>query len=151
MVQTCNKDQAETMRANLSKEEMFQAFGQPIENLRTGNNTSDPNLDKLHMALYDNVMILDPSPTVQRCMSPIQPQIPSLANLRWSLRDAAGYLTVAARISNQAIHSLSIGDVASFISCKMAKRLGIKVQGLQMVKSSELTKHECIHLIKDYP
>ncbi|XP_078363540.1 uncharacterized protein LOC144647736 [Oculina patagonica] len=123
------------MRANLSKEEMFRASGKSIANLRTGNDTFDANLDKLRVDIYGNVMVLN-APQ----WSDISPQFthgfPRRLISEGHRGILPGNLTVAARISNQAIRSLSIGDVASFISRKMVKGLGLTLSELVLARTS---------------
>ncbi|KAL9989677.1 hypothetical protein ACROYT_G004247 [Oculina patagonica] len=137
-VSDCEKElgrlQEEDQRANLSKEEMFRASGQSIANLRTGNDTFDANLDKLRVDIYGNVMVLN-APQ----WSDISPQFthgfPRRLISEGHRGILPGNLTVAARISNQAIRSLSIGDVASFISRKMVKGLGLTLSELVLART----------------
>ena len=135
LVESREADQAETMRANLCKEDMFNTSGQPISNLITGNDTFDANLDKLRVDIYGNVMILD-APQ----WSDVSPQFthgfPRRLISEGHRGVLPGNLTVAARISNQAIRSLSIGDIASFISRKMVNGLGLTPSELVLARTS---------------
>ena len=49
-----------------------------------------------------------------------------------------GNFTITARISNQAIRSLSIGDIASFISRKMVNGLGLTPSELVLARTGEV-------------
>ena len=135
LVDSREEDQAEAMRANLCKDEMFRTSGQPIRNLRTGNESFDTNLDKVRVDVYGNVMILD-APQ----WSDVSPQF--MHGFPRRLISAShrgilpGNLTVAARISNQAIRSLAIGDVASFLSRKMITGLGLTPSELVLARTS---------------
>ena len=101
---------------------------------------SDPNLDKLPIQIYDIMILHAPQ------WSDVSPQFTHgfprqlISDLRSLISGhhgmVPGNLTVAATISNQAICSFSIGDVASFISCKMVKRLGLTCSELVLAHTT---------------
>lgn len=97
----------------LSKQEMFQLAGHPLsQKIMTGNELFYDHLDDLHLNDFRNVMHLHAP-----FWSDISAQF--MHGFPWCLitdshRDILpGNITVAARISNQAVHSSSIGEMNS--------------------------------------
>lgn len=132
-----DEEQTTEMRAAISKEDMFRRSGQAIDNMLTGNPAYDANLQNLRLDIYGNVMILD-SPQ----WSDTSPQF-THGFPRRLIREGhrglhPGNLIVAARISNQAIRSLSVGDVAGFISRKMVQGLGLTRSELVLARMSAI-------------
>ena len=130
-------DRAEDFRAHLCKEEMFHHSGEAIQNMVTGNPSYDANLNSLRVDIYGNVMLLN-APQ----WSDVSPQLTHGFPRRLVKEShrglTPGNLTVAARISNQAIRSLAVGDVACFLSRKMVQGLGLTTSELVLARSSAL-------------
>lgn len=100
-------DQSQQRRSELSKETMFQEAGNPLGvNLRYGNERFDSNLDGVRLDIFGNVMIQN-APHWSDISAQFMHGFPRRLipyHHRGLLR---GNITVAARISNQAIRSLS--------------------------------------------
>ena len=131
------EDRLEEWRATLCKEDMFHRSGKAIENIATGNANYDANLDSLRVDIYGNVMLLN-APQ----WSDLSPQFthgfPRRLVKEGHRGLTSGNLTVAARISNQGIRSLAVGDVACFLSRKMVQGLGLTTSELVLARSRAL-------------
>ena len=129
------EDHSEVRRARLNKEDMFHQSGEAIQNMMTGNGSFDANLNSLRVDVYGNVMLLS-APQ----WSDLSPQFTHGFPRRLVREDhrglTPGNLTVAARISNQGIRSLAVGDVACFLSRKMVHGLGLTTSELVLARSS---------------
>lgn len=144
------EDNLEEFRAQLCKEDMFHHSGEAIQNMATGNASYDANLNSLRVDIYGNVMLLN-APQ----WSDLSPQFTHGFPRRLVKESHRGLipgnLTVAARISNQGIRSLAVGDVACFLSRKMVKGLGLTTSELVLARSSALKyagrKHKPSRLI----
>ena len=95
-------DHSQERRNELSKEDMFLTPGEALDgSLRCGNEAFDRNLNLVRLDLFENVMILNaPHCLIMDTHGGILP----------------GNITVAARISNQGIRSVSPGNLKTFFN-----------------------------------
>ncbi len=103
-------DHSQQRRAELSKETMFQQAGHPLGvTLRSGNERFDDNLDDVRLDVFGNVMVLN-APHWSDISAQFTHGFPRRLITSSHRGILAGNITVAARISNQAIRSLSEGN-----------------------------------------
>lgn len=102
---------------------MFLTTGEALDrSLKCGNEAFDRNLNLVRLYLFGNVMILN-APHWSDVSAQFTHGFPR--RLMDSHRGILpGNITVAARISNQGIRSVSPGDVAAFMSKKNDTRFG---------------------------
>ncbi len=129
---------AQEMRDRLDKEAMFRQSGVSLSaRMITGNGRFDANLDNLRVDCFGNLMLLG-APV----WSDLSPQFTHGYPRRLIAETHGGILpgnlTVAARISNQAIRSLSTGDVAAFSSRGMVQGLGLTKAELMLARTSAI-------------
>lgn len=102
-------DQSQQRRSELSKETMFQEAGNPLGvNIRYGNERFDRNLDSVRLDIFGNVMIQN-APHWSDISVQFMHGFPRRLIPYHHRGLLSGNITVAARISNQAIRSLSTG------------------------------------------
>ena len=108
--QPVTQDHSQERRAQLSKETIFHEAGEPLAvNMTTGNALFDRNLVDVRLDLFGNVIFLK---------APHWSDVSVQFMHRFACRLIAdrhrgllrGNITVAARISNQAVRSLSAGN-----------------------------------------
>ena len=93
----------------MSKETMFDQAGSPMGvNLRCGNERFDRNLDKVRLDIYGNVMMLN-APHWSDIAAQYMHGFPRRLITDHHRGILMGNITVAARISNQAIRTLATG------------------------------------------
>lgn len=103
-------DLSEQMRRELSKDTMFQQAGSALGvNLKYGNERFDRNLGRVRLDIFGNVMILD-APHWSDISVQFMHGFPRRLIPYHHRGILSGNITVAARISNQAIRSLSTGN-----------------------------------------
>ena len=102
-------DHSEEMRRQLSKDVMFHQTGTALGvNLKYGNERFDRNLENVRVDIFGNVMILD-APHWSDISVQFTHGFPRRLIPYHHRGFLSGNITVAARISNQAIRSLSTG------------------------------------------
>lgn len=103
-------DHSQQRRAQLSKETMFQQAGEPLGvTIRSGNERFDNHLDQVRLDVFGNVMVLN-APHWSDISAQFTHGFPRRLITSSHRGILAGNITVAARISNQAIRSLSEGN-----------------------------------------
>ena len=111
----CGREQVESdhsqeRRNELSKEDMFLTAGEPLDvTLKYGNDAFDRNLKLVRLDLFGNVMILN-APHWSDVAAQFTHGFPRRLIIDSHRGILPGNITVAARISNQAIRSLSPGN-----------------------------------------
>lgn len=89
---------------------MFEQAGSPLGvNLKCGNEQLDRNLDKVRLDIYGNVMILN-APHWSDVSAQFMHGFPRRLITHHHRGVLMGNITVAARISNQAVRSLATGN-----------------------------------------
>lgn len=132
------EDLSREFRNRLSKPELFHQSGRSLRGrLQTGNVLFDAKIADLRLDRFGNVMFLHAPP-----WSDISAQF-THGFPRRLIREPhggilPGNLTVAARISNQAIRSLACGDVAAFASRDVVSGLGLTTSELVLARASAL-------------
>ena len=107
--QQASPDCSERMRRELSKEAMFEQAGSALGvNLVCGNVQFDRNLGKVRLDIFGNVMVLN-APHWSDVSVQFMHGFPRRLIVDHHRGVLSGNITVAARISNQAIRSLSTG------------------------------------------
>ena len=108
-------DHSQERRNELSKEDMFLTTGEALDgSLRCGNEAFDRNLNLVRLDLFGNVMILN-APHWSDVSAQFTHGFPR--RLMDSHRGILpGNITVAARISNQGIRSVSPGNLKTFFN-----------------------------------
>lgn len=129
---------AEEMRDRLQKEAMFRRSGVSLAaRMITGNATFDANLNNLRLDCFGNVMMLN-APAWSDLSAQFTHGFPRRLVVEPHGGILPGNLTVAAKITNQAIRSLSTGDVAGFISRAMVQGLGLTKAELMLARASAI-------------
>ena len=103
-------DHSQERRNELSKEDMFLTAGEPLDvTMKYGNEAFDRNLNFVRLDLFGNVMILN-APQWSDVAAQFTHGFPRRLIIHSHRGILPGNITVAARISNQAIRSLSPGN-----------------------------------------
>ena len=126
------------MRDRLEKEDMFHCSGQSLgPRMITGNGQFDANLENLRLDCFGNLMLLH-APAWSDLSAQFTHGYPRRLIAEAHGGTLPGNVTVAARISNQAIRSLSTGDIAAFISRGMVQGLGLTKAELMLARTSAI-------------
>lgn len=108
--QPLSPDQSQERRSQLSKDTMFRQTGAPlgVTTLKSGNERFDSNLEDVRLDIFGNVMILN-APHWSDISAQFVHGYPRRLIPYHHRGVLSGNITVAARISNQAIRSLAAG------------------------------------------
>lgn len=132
------EDLSRQSRGHLDKAAIFQESGQALgSKMYTGNLLFDANIRDLRLDHFGNVMFLH-APTWSDISAQLTHGYPRRLIRQPHAGILRGNLTVAAKISNQAIRSLSCGDVAAFLSRGMVAGLGLTVSELMLARTSAI-------------
>lgn len=108
--QELSPDLSQERRSELSKDTMFLQVGTPLgDRLRYGNERFDSNLQRVRLDTFGNVMILN-APHWSDISAQFVHGFPRRLIPDHHRGMLSGNITVAARISNQAIRSMSTGN-----------------------------------------
>ena len=103
-------DTSQQRRNELSKEALFRQAGRPLQiQMSTGNDAFDCNLQDLRLDLFGNVMFLK-APFWSDISAQFTHGFPRRLVVDGHAGILPGNMTVAARISNQAVRSLATGN-----------------------------------------
>jgi len=103
-------DHSQERRSEMSKDTIFRQVGHPLGvNMRTGNALFDSHLDDLRLDVFGNVMFLK-APHWSDVAVQFMHGFPRRLITDHHRGIVRGNITTAARISNQAVRSLSAGD-----------------------------------------
>ncbi|CAH3170893.1 unnamed protein product [Porites lobata] len=105
--------------------------------MTTGNALFDRNLADLRLDVFGNVMFLK-APHWSDVSVQFMHGFPRRLIADHHRGLLRGNITVAARISNQAVRSLSAGDIAAFVSQTMVQGLGLTTSELMMARASAI-------------
>lgn len=105
--------------------------------LKCGNEAFDRNLNLVRLDLFGNVMILN-APHWSDVSAQFTHGFPRRLITDTHRGILPGNITVAARISNQGIRSVSPGDVAAFMSKEMIRGLGLTVTELMLAQMTAI-------------
>ena len=129
---------AQDMRDRLDKGRMFRQSGTSLgRTMVTGNEAFDANLDDLRLDRFGNVMMLT-APPWSDISAQFMHGFPRRLVAEAHGGILPGNLTIAAKISNQAMRSLSTGDIAAFISRPMVQGLGLTRAELMLARTSAI-------------
>ena len=131
-------NRTQEMRDQLSRQTMFSRSGVSLgPRLVTGNTQFDNNVSNLRLDRFGNLMMVN-APSWSDLSAQFTHGFPRRLVADPHGGVLPGNLTVAAKISNQAIRSLSIGDIAAFVSRGMVQGLGLTKAELMLARASAI-------------